>query len=57
MKVLVKPVVLDNEDEDHDVVAYCDNTSCGCHGSKGGCGTNTNCNGYVGDDEVDDLLF
>ena len=56
MQILVKPVMLDEDDEEQDVVAYCDLTICNCNnksctGNGVGCGVNT------GDDEVDDLLF
>ena len=51
MKVLIKPVDLDLEDDqDQDVVAYCDLV----------CGNNDctqNCGNFTGDDEVDDILF
>ncbi|MCY3771174.1 MAG: hypothetical protein OXG98_04025 [Gemmatimonadetes bacterium] len=51
MKVLIKPVDLDFEDDqDQDVVAYCDK-ACGINNCDKTCGINN------GDDEVDDILF
>lgn len=56
MKVLIKPVVLDMEEEDQDVVAYCDN-SCGVYIClTKACATNS-CTIFVNDEEVDDILF
>ena len=52
MKVLIKPVVLDVEEE-QDVVAYCDNL---CYLNFKSCDTNI-CGANLEDDEVDDILF
>ena len=52
MKVLIKPVVLDVEEE-QDVVAYCDNI-CGVNSKS--CSVNT-CISNSKDDEVDEILF
>ena len=57
MQILVKPVMLDEDDEEQDVVAaYCDLTICNCN-DKGCVGNGGACTGNTGDDEVDDLLF
>ena len=48
MKVLIKPVDLDIEDDqDQEVVAYCDKI----------CDTHGDCSNDTKDDEVDDILF
>lgn len=52
MKVLIKPVVLDVEEE-QDVVAYCDNI-CGTNSKS--CSNNV-CVSNSKDDEVDEILF
>lgn len=52
MKVLIKPVVLDVEEE-QDVVAYCDNI---CGANDKDCAANI-CASNAKDDEVDDILF
>ena len=52
MKVLIKPVVLDVEEE-QDVVAYCDNI-CGVNFKS--CDDNF-CGVNFKDDEVDEILF
>ena len=53
MQILVKPVMLDNDDEEQEVVAYCDLT-CNCNDKSGG---GNHCTNHTGDDEVDDILF